>query len=258
MYLSNKYTIVYNNIINRAKARVLDEYSEKHHIIPRCLGGTDKKENLVRLTAREHFICHRLLVKMVEGKAVFQMMKAVHIMTMQNKSQIRYTVTSKIFEKIKIDAAKAMSILTKGKPKHNEETKKKMSINAKGKVSQFKGKTHSKSSRRLLAVSHSKPCISPSGERFDSTKEAGYAYNMTGVAIRGHIQRGKSGWQYEREEDQAIVEANKRPHKEKIYKPQSVEHIQKRIEARAISGHYKNREATIEKMSITAKLKHSK
>lgn len=258
MYLSNKYTIVYNNIINRAKARVLVGYGEFHHIIPKCLGGKDDKENIVRLTAREHFICHRLLVKMVEGKAVFQMMKAVHIMTMQNKSQIRHRVTSRIFEKIKIDAAKAISILTKGKPKHSEETKKKMSINAKGKVSQFKGKTHSESSRKLLAESRSKPCISPSGERFNSTKEAGSAYNMTGVAIRGHIQRGKSGWRYEREEDQAIVETNRKPKKEKAYKPQSAEHIQKRIEARAISGHYKDREATIERMSIAAKLKHSK
>lgn len=258
MYLDNKYTIVYNNIINRAKARVLDGYSEKHHIIPKCLGGTDRKENLVRLTAREHFICHRLLVKMVEGKAVFQMIKAVHIMTMQNKSQFRYKVTSRIFERIKIDAARAMSVLTKGKPKHSEETKKKMSVNAKGKSSQFKGKTHSESSKKLLAESHSKPCISPSGERFNSTKEAGSAYNMTGVAIRGHIQRGKSGWKYEKEEDQTIVEANRKPKKEKAYKPQSAEHVQKRIEARAISGHYKDREATIERMSIAAKLKHNK
>jgi hypothetical protein len=35
MYLSNKYTIVYNNIVNRAKSRVLDGYGENHHIIPK-------------------------------------------------------------------------------------------------------------------------------------------------------------------------------------------------------------------------------
>ena len=34
---------------------------EVHHIVPKCLGGSNKKENLVELTAREHFICHRLL-----------------------------------------------------------------------------------------------------------------------------------------------------------------------------------------------------
>ena len=258
MYLDNKYTIVYNSIINRAKARVLDGYGENHHIIPKCLGGEDSKENLVRLTAREHFICHRLLVKMVDGKAVFQMMKAVHIMTMQNKYQIRHKVNSRIFEKIKIDASKAMSVLTKGKPKHSEESKKKQAEYRKGKPSTFKGKTHSESSKKLLSKSHSKPCISPAGERFNSTKEAGAAYNITGVAIRGLIQRGTSGWRYEREEDQSIVEAKRKLKKIRLYKPQTEEHIQKRINARAMSGHYKNRELTIERMSVAAKLKHSK
>lgn len=53
----------YSNLVNRAKDRDLKGYSEKHHIIPRCMGGDDAKENLVRLTAEEHFVAHQLLVK---------------------------------------------------------------------------------------------------------------------------------------------------------------------------------------------------
>ena len=256
MYLDNKYTIVYNNIVNTAKSRVLGGYGERHHIIPKCLGGTNDKNNIVKLTAREHFICHRLLVKMVEGKAVFQMMKAVHIMTIQNKSQVRYKVTSRIFEQIKIDAALAMSVLTKGKPKHSIEAKKKLSDKATGKVSAFKGKTHSDSSKKLLSVARSKPCISPIGERFNSTKEAGEAYNISSVAIRGLIQRGKSGWLYEKIEDQHAVEAKRSPKKSCKGKSQSTDHIQKRVSSRSKSGHYKDREATIKRMSIAAKLKY--
>lgn len=56
------YQRIYNQIIDRAKNRQLDGYKEKHHILPRCMGGSNKKENLVELTAREHFICHQLLV----------------------------------------------------------------------------------------------------------------------------------------------------------------------------------------------------
>lgn len=57
------YAEVYNNIINRARNRRLEGYVELHHIIPRCLGGTDDTVNLVPLTAKEHFVCHQLLVK---------------------------------------------------------------------------------------------------------------------------------------------------------------------------------------------------
>jgi hypothetical protein len=55
------YQKIYNQIINRAQNRQLQGYKENHHIIPRCLGGVDDKENLVELTAREHFLCHKLL-----------------------------------------------------------------------------------------------------------------------------------------------------------------------------------------------------
>lgn len=38
-------------------------YYEKHHVLPRCLGGTNAKENLVLLTPEEHFVAHLLLAK---------------------------------------------------------------------------------------------------------------------------------------------------------------------------------------------------
>jgi hypothetical protein len=53
----------YNILIERAKNRILNGYSEKHHIIPRCMGGIDDPSNLVRLTPEEHFVAHQLLVK---------------------------------------------------------------------------------------------------------------------------------------------------------------------------------------------------
>jgi hypothetical protein len=55
------YQKIYNQLINRAKHRVLDGYKERHHIVPRCIGGDDEKNNLVELTAREHFVAHKLL-----------------------------------------------------------------------------------------------------------------------------------------------------------------------------------------------------
>ena len=39
------------------------EYKERHHIIPRCIGGTDDEDNLIDLYAGEHFTAHKLLAE---------------------------------------------------------------------------------------------------------------------------------------------------------------------------------------------------
>jgi len=59
------YTKIYNDICTRGQSRKLpkDIYSEKHHIIPKCMGGLDDLDNITILTAREHFIAHSLLCK---------------------------------------------------------------------------------------------------------------------------------------------------------------------------------------------------
>ena len=92
MYLTNKYTKWYYNIIHRAQNRTLTEYSEKHHIIPKSLGGSNDKENLAVLTAREHFICHWLLTKMVTGKSKQKMAFALKLLVQNN------TKSSRVFE----------------------------------------------------------------------------------------------------------------------------------------------------------------
>lgn len=57
------YKRIYDNIVSRGKGRILEGYSERHHIIPKCMGGTNESSNLVDLTAEEHYLCHQLLVK---------------------------------------------------------------------------------------------------------------------------------------------------------------------------------------------------
>ena len=54
----------YNALMGRASGRTLSGYKERHHVIPRCMGGTDAKSNMVYLTAKEHFVAHKLLVRM--------------------------------------------------------------------------------------------------------------------------------------------------------------------------------------------------
>jgi len=57
------YELHYSRLIEKAKNRNIDGYTELHHVIPRCMGGSDSIENLVRLTPEEHYVAHQLLVK---------------------------------------------------------------------------------------------------------------------------------------------------------------------------------------------------
>jgi hypothetical protein len=57
------YQKIYDDLIDRARGRVIEEYTEKHHVVPRCMGGNNAKINLVRLTPEEHYLAHQLLVK---------------------------------------------------------------------------------------------------------------------------------------------------------------------------------------------------
>lgn len=54
----------YQRLIDRARGRNLDGYRERHHVIPRCMGGTNAAANIVELTAAEHYVAHQLLAKM--------------------------------------------------------------------------------------------------------------------------------------------------------------------------------------------------
>ena len=74
------------------------EYGERHHVLPRSLGGLDVESNLVRLSAREHFICHLLLTKMTDGNSLYKMKTALIAMSnLQSKFHKRFN--SKLFEK---------------------------------------------------------------------------------------------------------------------------------------------------------------
>lgn len=108
------YAKVYDSLISRAKTRPLEGYTERHHIIPKCLGGTNNKNNIVKLTAREHFICHWLLFRMhpQNSKLSFAFWK---MCTKGNKYQHRYKPSSRTYQEAKENYAAFISVSTKGR-----------------------------------------------------------------------------------------------------------------------------------------------
>jgi len=134
------YQLLYDSIIERSKPRGLDKkklegYFERHHIVPKCLGGLNEDSNIVLLTAREHYICHHLLWKSnMHNRMLFYAFKAMSQMKTL-KTFDRYTLmTSKQFSVIKETQRNFMI----GIPR-SEETKAKMSKAQKGKLAWNKG-----------------------------------------------------------------------------------------------------------------------
>ncbi len=109
IFINNKYTKWYNQIITRSTTRSLSEtYFERHHIHPKSIGGSNAPENIVKLTAKEHFVCHLLLTKMTCGEYKSKMVYAARMLaaTKNNGQAGRYRVTGRIYDIIKKEFSK--------------------------------------------------------------------------------------------------------------------------------------------------------
>jgi len=109
------YQFIYDEIISKRQQELLEGYGEKHHILPKSLGGSNHKSNIVKLTCREHFIAHRLLAKIHGGK----MWYALIIMAQEkSKSAKGVIITSRTYEVIRKNNAIVRSKLMSGKGNH--------------------------------------------------------------------------------------------------------------------------------------------
>lgn len=153
-FVWNKYTQWYFSIISISANRQIpsDIYTEIHHIIPKCLKGTNHPSNLARLTAREHYVCHLLLPKITIGKDKDKMTYALWRMCCVGEDEKRHKVTASMYGKIRSEIVvlqknKVVSVETRDKIKEaralqviTDETRIKMSNAHTGKPSHRKGK----------------------------------------------------------------------------------------------------------------------
>jgi hypothetical protein len=121
MFNHSKYTKWYFSIIENARNKTYDDYTETHHIIPKSLNGSNESTNLVVLSYREHFILHMLLPKMIDNPE--QKRKMYYALSMMRRKTNLVKINSKYFDIIK----KSLKIATLGR-KLKEETKEKLRI----------------------------------------------------------------------------------------------------------------------------------
>ena len=127
------YKKIHDDIIQRAKNRKLIGYSETHHITLKSMGGTNKTDNLVKLTAKEHFIIHKLLIEIYPNelkiKRAFWMMCNKSIKHHGRK----YRISSKEYNFIREEHSKIMKDkMLNDNPSKKDEVKEKLRIKATG------------------------------------------------------------------------------------------------------------------------------
>ena len=198
-----------NIIATRGRHGCGDEYHEKHHIIPKCLGGEDKEENYVDLFAKEHYEAHRLLA--LENPNNYKLQYAWWNMCeiKGNREQNRYVPTAEEYEKARIACSIISSKRVKGKNHpmygrhHTKETKEKMSKSHKGKSDGDKnpmyGKHHTdewkKNNSAMMKKIHATrrhpmaKYVYCDGKIFNSIKECAKYYNITIDRMKKWLER---------------------------------------------------------------------
>ena len=148
MFNNSKYYKLYSTIISIAQTRNLEKQYELHHIIPGSCGGDKSKNNTVKLTLREHFICHLLLTKScVDYQHTAKMIRAYFFMCRMGKFNVEKT--SRKYEMAKLRYRDAIV----GVPR-TEEVRHKISISLKALQSNgWAGKTHSIETKIKMSIS---------------------------------------------------------------------------------------------------------
>lgn len=143
------YFLLYTNLIETRKFSSPIKY-EKHHIIPKCLGGTNDTENLIKLTPQEHFLAHLFLAKMYPANK-----KLIHAIGMMSNYK-KYS--SRKYQWVKLEHAKAMSILHKGRVDSKETIlKRKYAVTdaTRKKLSEsHKGKKITEEHKKIISLTH--------------------------------------------------------------------------------------------------------
>lgn len=159
------YTRHYGLLIERARARTLSGYSERHHILPKCLGGTDDASNLVRLTAEEHFVAHQLLVKIYpDSKGI-----TYAAFAMGNKNNKKYGWLRRLYSS-KLTGVPRPDHALKVSGENNGMYGKTHSESARARVSEF-AKQRVGSKNPMFGVKHSEESLAKIRGRVVSDKQ---------------------------------------------------------------------------------------
>lgn len=158
------YNFIYIELIERSFSRKLEGYVEKHHIIPKCMGGTDEIKNIAILTPEEHYLAHLLLVKIYpqNRKLIYAANAMCRLSPTANNKRSNKVYGwlrrkhSEVMSSDMTDKVKSQEVREKirksliGK-KHSTETKEKIGNIHRGKTPWNKGLKHTEETKKKIS-----------------------------------------------------------------------------------------------------------
>lgn len=182
----------YDLLISRAKVRELTSYTERHHIVPKCMGGSNNLSNIVKLTPEEHYVAHQLLIKIYPYN--HSLKKAAWMMSVSSKNQKR---NNKAYGWIKRSSRPSGSNNGMYGKTHEPDVCKKL-----GKLAseRFLGKTYvelygidranqikeekSKQRKEYLKLNPQTGSKNPNAKTYQITDPTGCVYKITGNLVK--------------------------------------------------------------------------
>ena len=181
------YERIYKEFIadRRSKEAGLTGYTEKHHILPRSLKGSDEPENLIRLTPSDHYFAHLLLAKIHGGTQ----WSALFLMSKKSPTTQRGKVKRALFEIARRNNSEALKA---NNPAHRPEVIEKQRALALANPTRMFGGANGKAKEVINYTT---------GQRFTSVAEAAKHYDLSesGLSKAARGQRKTSGgyrWAY--------------------------------------------------------------
>ena len=211
----NKYKKWYSYITQNGKASK-NEGDERHHIVPRSLGGNDDPQNIAFITPREHFVCHWLLTKIYpSGEEHWKMINAFRMMRAENSNQQRYStkITSRVYENLK----REYSIL--------------QSERMSGENNPMWGKTHSDEARRLISEKNTGKKLSEEQIARQVSVQTGRKRKPFSDEWRTKMSESKRGENNNRYGVTVSEDTKQKIREKAIGRKQSAETIQKKADA---------------------------
>lgn len=198
IYIKNTwwYLKQYDYLIEKARIRGLNKnslpyYTEKHHIVPRCIGGLDIDENYILLTYKEHVIAHMLLARIYYTNIELKHVVYLMINTKIGKSFFK-RVKTKYLDEIKASAIEYIRRLRKKQvgQRYSESRKKNISKGVTGIIV-------SDETRKKQAITNGRRIKGPDGKIYNSIKECSIDTGITQRVIQYNIiNRPERGFSY--------------------------------------------------------------